>query len=241
MREIVKTQAIVARAVNVSEYDKMLTLISREYGKISVSAKGVRSLKNKNSSLTSPFCYGEFVLNKGHSVYTLKEGEIIQNFYKLRQSVDALAYGTYFTALVSSVVQENQNASNELKLLLNTLHFLAEDEKRANILKVVLELRLAMICGITPDVFDSDEEEIYFNAETSSLQKEKNKNTILLETEELKILRYILSEPLKNALTFNAKKEYVDKINTLTEKYLALHLGRLPKSLDYLKNTVMTL
>ena len=57
--EQLAVHGLVVRETDVGEYDKILTLITREVGKITVTAKGAKSLKNRNM-------IGEFpILNSG--------------------------------------------------------------------------------------------------------------------------------------------------------------------------------
>ena len=53
---------IVIRETLYGESDKILTLFTGAYGKITVAAKGVRSIKSKNSSAVQLFCYSYFEL-----------------------------------------------------------------------------------------------------------------------------------------------------------------------------------
>ena len=48
---IIKTKGIVTKIVNYSDNDKILTLITAEYGKIQVFCKGAK--KNKSAFLSS--------------------------------------------------------------------------------------------------------------------------------------------------------------------------------------------
>ena len=81
MAQPIKVKGLVIRQVNFGDYDKMLTLLTADLGKISVSAKGVRSMKSKNRAASELLCFGEFVLSppKG-DVYSLSSAECIESF-----------------------------------------------------------------------------------------------------------------------------------------------------------------
>ena len=66
--DLIKTKAIVLRSVPFGDYDKMLTLLGETTGKISVVAKGGKSLKL--GAACNNFCFSEFVLSaKGKRKY----------------------------------------------------------------------------------------------------------------------------------------------------------------------------
>ena len=55
---------LVVRETDVGEYDKILTLVTKEYGKISVTVKGAKSIKSKNIGACQPFAYCTYLLRK---------------------------------------------------------------------------------------------------------------------------------------------------------------------------------
>ena len=71
MEQIVRTKALIVRTANSGDNDRVLTAVSPELGKISVIAKGVKSLKNKNGAATGGLCYSDFVLKEGRELYSL--------------------------------------------------------------------------------------------------------------------------------------------------------------------------
>ena len=67
----IKVNALMLRAVDYNEYDKMLTLLTAEYGKISAGIKGVRKPAAKLRFAAQPFCFAEYVLAKRGDKYTV--------------------------------------------------------------------------------------------------------------------------------------------------------------------------
>ena len=73
---IIKTNAIVVKINQSGENDKILTLLSPEEGKLSVIAKGIRSLKHQSRNACMPLCYSSFVIKKvkdGSSIDIVKK------------------------------------------------------------------------------------------------------------------------------------------------------------------------
>lgn len=58
----VKTKAIVLKHTFLSEEDKKLYLLSRDYGLIEAKARGVKRLKGTLLNTTEDFCYSDFCL-----------------------------------------------------------------------------------------------------------------------------------------------------------------------------------
>ena len=81
------------------ENDKSVTLFSKEIGKMSFVARGVRKLTSKNKSSTDLFVYGNYHLTKGMGYQILTQGEVVDSFLYLRKDLDkmgvAMAMGTF--------------------------------------------------------------------------------------------------------------------------------------------------
>ena len=76
-----KTKGIILAEHNLGDFDKMLTILTPGFGKISCVAKGAR---RPNSSLlagTQLFCFGEYLMFKGTTTYHINSCETIEIFY----------------------------------------------------------------------------------------------------------------------------------------------------------------
>ena len=67
------TKGLVIRETAVGEKDKLLTVLTHDLGIITVSAKGIRSVKNPNIASAQLFCYSNFVLYKKGDYFWLME------------------------------------------------------------------------------------------------------------------------------------------------------------------------
>lgn len=85
----IKTTGIVVRSVEYGEADKILTLITLEFGKITVLARGVKKDKAKLKYAAAPFSFGEYVLasSQGDRL-TLAECVQQESFFELTTELD---------------------------------------------------------------------------------------------------------------------------------------------------------
>lgn len=242
MNEALKLNGIVVRSAPLGDNDKMLTVLTREKGVISVSARGVKSLKNKNSNAVQMLCYSEFVLKDKGEVYSLVSADVKESFYSLRENVEALSYGVYFAQLAAFVVGQSNPAEDEIKLLLNTLYLLGKNPERCFVLCAAFELKICEYAGFAPyvdccmcgsegDMFDTQTGECVCTMHKTPTAKKISKSAKA-------VLEYVQNVSLKEALTFDTKKEIATEVSFLIEEFLTCQLGKLPKSLDYIKKVV---
>ena len=80
--------ALMLRAVDYNENDKILTLLSAERGKISAGIRGVKKAAARLKFAAQPFCFAEYVLAVRGGKYTVINASENESFYDLRTDVN---------------------------------------------------------------------------------------------------------------------------------------------------------
>lgn len=145
----VNTKAIVVRAWDTGEGDRVITLIAKGIGKINVYAGGVRKTKNKNSAATDIFAYSDFNLYVQSGKYRLNSAELIESFYNLRNDIFAITYASHCAEIMMDTVQEEQPADDMLLLYLCTMYMLSGGAD-PELITACFELKTACLSGFTP-------------------------------------------------------------------------------------------
>ena len=83
----IKTEAIVVKAIDYKDSDKLLTLFSPTLGKITAGIKGVKKPKAKLAFCAQPFCFAEYVLAEKEGRYTVTSAYLHEGFFELRLDV----------------------------------------------------------------------------------------------------------------------------------------------------------
>ena len=134
----------------VGEADRFITVLTRDFGVIRVSARGVRQVKNRNAAATQLLCYAQLVLQSSHDTYYLDTARPKRMFFELRDNIETLALAQYFCELAAVLAPREEPAEEFLRLLLNALHLLGEGGFSARQIKAVVELRLLVLAGYGP-------------------------------------------------------------------------------------------
>ena len=240
----IKINAIVVKAAQSGENDKLLTLLSPEEGKISVIAKGVKSLKHQSRNACAPLCYSSFVLKKfKDGFYSLISAELNESFRTLSEDVVLLSYGAYFAALCEMCVQRGTGADEEVRLLLNTLYVLCKRPNNGPLIKAVFELKLMELVGIIPEFSPEcpcGNKAMFFSFSEGEVRcpLHKTPDAAPVNEAQLKLMMYITESSLKDALFCEYDMGVSTSLSTLTEPFLSYHLGNLPDSLNFLHQIV---
>ena len=121
------TRAIVLRAVNYRENDRMLTLLTPEKGILTAIARGCRKPKSPLMPASEWFVCGTYELVTVHQHIVVTGCEIQDTFYPLREDMERLAAAGCMAAVCEQLAQPEQAAQTLYGLLLQGLYFLAYD------------------------------------------------------------------------------------------------------------------
>ncbi len=226
---IIKTKGIVIQESNMGDFDKMLTILTPEYGKISCSARGARRPKSALLAGTQFLCFGEYLLYKGVSAYSINSCETIEVFYNLRMDLDKLNYAVEMSKLTYSVTNENENAYEILQLILNSLYTLSETDKNMELILAIFKLRLSSIIGFRPNISEcknckSKEDLIYFSFKDNGFKcgtcGKIDKSTMQILPSTKDAIKYIILAPPKKLFSFNIPDNSIKELSIIAKIYL---------------------
>ena len=150
-------QGMVMKVAPAGEYDRRITLLTKERGKITAFARGARRMGNSLGAATVPFALGSFHLYEGRSAYTCVSAEIRTYFEKLKTDYIGACYGAYFMEFADYYAQENLEAGDMLNLLYVSLLALEADTIPNERVRYAFEVRLMVQGGEFPSSVTQDE------------------------------------------------------------------------------------
>lgn len=252
-----KTAGLILTAVNLNDNDKLFTIQTREAGKVTAIAKGVRSHKHKDFAALQNFCYSDMVLSRKTGLYYVSSASVINNFYDIRCSVEQMSFAAYFADVVKSFPEELPLDEDYFSFVLNTLYLVskaAEKCKNGDVvgylvkLKTIFELKTACFAGFEPDVFGCGfcggiKDPEYFDVISGRIVCKKcheraHGDLVEINSRIIKHMDFICTADYKTVFAYGGAENDVKKMAQISEAYLINTLEIFPASLTYLKNTV---
>lgn len=230
----IKTKGIIIAENNMGDFDKMVTLLTPN-GKIGCSAKGSRRPKSQLMAGTQFLCFGEYMLFKGSSTYTLNSCETIEVFYKIRTDLDKLEYASHITKIIQDVTDENQNTYKILQLYLNTLYVISETDMDLEFVLSIFKLRLMCLLGFTPRIkkcteCGKEENLNYFSLKDNGLKcsacSKQDTGAIEISETTKKAIQYIVIAPPKKLYSFQISEENKKQLSMISKLYTDLKLEK---------------
>jgi len=239
-------QGIVLRVTDYNDRDALLTLLTRQHGKLTVKARGLR---RKNSPLIAPcqlLAYGEFTIFEYRGQYTVNEAQSIELFTPLRRNLTKLSLGTYFAQACEVLSQEDFPSPELQSLLLNCLYALSTLPLPERQIKSVFELRAACLSGYTPDLFGchicGNQAPERFDLSAGQLEcrncrsAESGGIRMPVNASVRDAMRHICLCDPKKLFSFRLGDDTMEKLSALTEAYLTTQLERGFSTLDFYKS-----
>lgn len=146
-----KLEGIVVRTIDYGEGNKIVTVYSREAGKLGVMARGAKKLNSRHGAITQLFTYGQYILFKtGTSTMgTLSSGEILESFQHVREDLEKAAHAAYIAEMVDRLTEDAEPNSWLFDQLLAAFRAL-EEGKDAAIVSHIMEMQLLSLAGYSP-------------------------------------------------------------------------------------------
>lgn len=110
--------AIVLKRRNVGEADRIVTMFTKEYGRMRVVAKGIRRIHSRRAPFLEVFFHVSLVLHKGKTWDSVTQASPIHAFSRLRESLPRVSAGYYLCELIDALLPERQEHRDIYSLLL---------------------------------------------------------------------------------------------------------------------------
>jgi len=135
------SEGIVIARRNFGEADRILVLYTKNFGKVSLIAKGIRRPKSRKRGHVEVFNKIKFQAARGRALDIITEAEVIEDFAEIRKSLRRVSLAYYLMEVVGRITHDGEEKAEVYDLLLATLSKL----KSAKMLK---KLRLDFITSL---------------------------------------------------------------------------------------------
>lgn len=150
---VYKVGAVVLRHQPVGEADRVLTLFTLEYGKLRVSARGVRKTTSRLAGRVQPYTEGRFLLARGRTLDVVAQAEVVRSFAGLQQDLLRSAYAAYVAELVDRFLPERDRHPEIFEALVDAFGVIeSASEDEAEVYALWFSLHLADSLGYRPEL-----------------------------------------------------------------------------------------
>lgn len=150
MKMYTKTEGIVIKEFRFRDTSKILTIFTKNHGKINSMARGAYRPKSRLIANTQPFSYNDYYFYKGRNFYYINQADIIDSFYSIRENINRMMYGSYMLELIDLSLLEEEENEKLFLLLAKGLKILSELDRNYNKFILSYELKYISFLGYKP-------------------------------------------------------------------------------------------
>ena len=232
---------IIVNETNYGETSKILNVITKEKGLISVMAKGCKNLKSPLRSVSSKLTYGTFIIYyKENKISTLKEVSVLDNFKNLKKDITSISYAAYMLELSEGVIKQN-NDPRIFDLLIQSLKKIDEGFDPLVIMNI-LELKYLEFLGVMP-IIDSC---AMCGKKTGIVTlssyrggyvcKDCYTNETMVSDKTIKLIRMFYYVDISKITKLDISLKSKNEINLFLDDYYSRYTGLYLKSKSFIKN-----
>ena len=151
---IVTTEAVVLSKMKYRDTSKILRLYTREFGKMSVIAKGARDTKSKFRSALEPMNYVSAVIykNDNRELQLLSQCDVVKSFHHLSEDMEKMFAAMTALELVDVIAHDEERNETLFQLLLNHIDTVNSATKSTIVALYYFETKLSELLGFKPDL-----------------------------------------------------------------------------------------
>jgi DNA repair protein RecO (recombination protein O) len=255
----INTTGLVLRETAYKDSSKILTVLTGNEGKLTLSARGALRKNSKLTAATQLLAFSEMTIYCSRDRWTRTEAGSVEQFIGLRDDIALLALGAYFAELTEAVTDEDSPSRELLPLCLNALFALSEKIKTPEYVKPAFELKLLTASGFAPLVEHcricgrEDSERAFLEISGGTIvcgdcmptyadiqltypdAEDMPANVAILGKGALSAARYIINCEPKKLFSFSLGDAALRELSVVTERYLLAQLDRSFRTLDYYK------
>lgn len=147
-----RTRGIVLRRRDFDEADRLLTVLTRDRGKVTLLAKGARKIASRKAAHVDLFRQVDLLVHQGRNFGIVSQAEATEMYAGLGEDLQRVAAAHYVAELVDTLLIEGDDTAGVYELTAAALLWLSEgDDPR--LCQRYFELHLLDLVGYRPQLY----------------------------------------------------------------------------------------
>jgi len=241
-----KLEGIVIHAMDYGETNKIVTLYTKELGKVGVMARGAKKPRSKLSAGSQFLTYGLYLFTKGKGLGTLQQADPINPLRYIKADIERMAHASYIVDVIHKLSDKDVRDATIYQWVYQLLHHM-DKGLDPQVLTFIYEIKMLSVLGIDAEVdrcvkCGQNEEGIAFSVSQGGILGRccyhLDSNALKISPASARLLRmfkYVQLDRIgKIALKEETKKELKMVIDAYYEAYSGLNL-KTKKFIDQLQ------
>ena len=229
----------------MGEADLVVTLFTKDHGKLRAVAKGARRTSNKLLGHLEPLTKLRLSLARGRNLDYVTQVEVIDMFVDLKNDLDGITKGLYLAELVDGFGSEASSNQPLYQLAVETLESIGQNPESEWPLRY-FELQLLRVSGLMPELYQCVECRQPISPDSHRFSPALGGTLCLncqsavaqagpLSLRALKVLRLLHRGPLPAIMTLQADSTLTHELKTVLSGTVGYWLDKEIRSNSFLE------
>ncbi len=243
-----RTDAIIMRRQDFGEADRLLTLYTPEYGKLTAIAKGARKPTARQTGHVELFSRSTLLIARGRDLDIVTQAELADPFLPLHDSLERAAYANYIVELLDRFTEPGEQNTPLYGLLDAALGWLSEPGRDVRLTARYYELALLRLVGYQPELFRcmvgheaiEAHDQFFSAADGGAICSEhaedfQHPHMIPIGVDALKLLRYLQTHTIESIGQLRVREPIHAELERVILFYITYLLERRLKSVEFIR------
>ncbi len=244
----IEANGLVLRNIQIAGNRRLVTLLTREYGKITAIINQNSLGKTKASLWSKPFTYSKFDIYKNRDYFIVNKGSVLKSYYKIGEDVEKYMNASNILEFTDKILVENQRNVKQMDILIEYFDIVQERKSHMKTLLLAYKLKSVALNGFEPHINNCvlcGKEDTTFKFDISeggivcdSCYKEKIKEKYKENTSEkliyeckfgiIDVVTYILANPLSKLKKLTLEDNVERLLENIIRNYIKYYMVMEP-------------
>ena len=240
-----RCEAIILGYTPLGEADLLVTMFTKDQGKVRAVGKGARRSTSKLVGHLEPLTVVKMSMAHGRSMDIISQAEVIQSFSKLKEDLTAITKGQYLAELVDGFGAEASANPELYRLMIETLRGVEADPASDMPLRF-FEIHLLQVSGLMPELYHCVECRAELEPDAHRFSPNVGGTLCLdcnpddahlrpLSLRALKVLRLLDRSDIDTACKLSLDESLADELKSLLSTNVSYWLGKEIRSNSFLE------
>ena len=146
-----RTPAVILKRMDLGEADRIVTLYTRDVGKVRAVAKGVRRAASRSAGHLEPFTLSDVMFAVGRELDVISQADTLEAFRAIREDLELTTHAYYLAEVVDLLTEDRMENRAVFDVLVDALHNLGAAAESRLVL-IVFQLKLLDALGYRPEL-----------------------------------------------------------------------------------------
>lgn len=247
---LISTEGIVLKQRKISNNRRMITLFTKNYGKISAGTSMNEKGKGKSALVLRPFTYANYEMFKGRDTYNINSASVKKSFYSIGEDLDRFTTASKLIEYLDKMLEDEQPKPKLFDMTIEFFECITKSNSSYETLLYAFIFKTLRMQGVMPEIAhcvncgkeignfgyeigEGTRSHLFSIAdggvicEECSLIENDTSNKLIYKPsfDIIGTIKYFVNNPLEKFERVRLKTEISNEIEEILSKYVDYYLG----------------